>query len=57
MEKIVPLPKRSGRRLGETVYTESGLRLPANRVKTTERWFIVAVVALPALAFLTILLW
>lgn len=54
MGDIVPLEKRAGRRLKETIFTDRGLRLanpPPNRAL---RWFTFAIVILPVAVFLAV---
>ncbi len=57
MAKIVPLIGRKPKRIGETVFTESGLRLGEKRRVPEAKWFLALLVGAPVLVFLVVFFW
>lgn len=53
----IPLKQRTARRLGETVYTERGLRLPDRAKPTKTLWFCMALAVMSIGAFLVTFFW
>ena len=57
MGKVTRLDPHKPRRLGETVFTGSGLRLAPQVVRDNAPWFALALVVLPATAFCLVFFW
>lgn len=54
MGDIIPLGKRAGRRLKDTIFTDRGLRLSNPTTNPASRWFAFGVTVLSALIFLVV---
>ena len=57
MGKLIPLKGSRARKLGETVFTDAGLRLAPKNNAPREYWFGAALAMTAIGTFLTVFLW
>ncbi len=57
MGDLIPLEPRSAKRLGETVYTERGLRLPGRPTQAKSLWLGITLAIVSITAFLITFFW